>query len=223
MKIDLTLITIRPTDNHIINLVKKAFSSSGCAQDAGNTCITRRVDHFTETISICKKNIQLRHKSLGQQKIKVSDQMRYVLQLWMDRRNSTVRVPVNLPIPDITLTTDASTYGWGVLWNNQMIRGTWSPWEKHQPIRMKAILIALTQFVNQLSNRHVLIVTDNTSVMTYIKKEGDTVSEQLTITSKILALANHHNMVLSMSHIASDLNVLADKLSWPDNTIPSEL
>ena len=78
----------------------------------------------------------------------------------------------------LQLFTDASKEGLGAHLNDHTSRGTWSLPESKLHINyleLKAVFLALKEFQDLIQNNIVLIVTDNTTVLAYINKEGDEV------------------------------------------------
>ena len=71
--------------------------------------------------------------------------------------------------------TDASNEGWGAHLDDHTARGTWSLPESKLHINhleLKAVFLALKEFRTLVCNKTVLIATDNTTVVAYIKKRG---------------------------------------------------
>ena len=71
--------------------------------------------------------------------------------------------------------TDASSEGWGAHLDDHTARGTWSLPESKLHINhleLKAVFLALKEFRTLVCDKTVLIATDNTTVVTYINKEG---------------------------------------------------
>ena len=71
--------------------------------------------------------------------------------------------------------TDASFVGWGAHLDDKTARGSWFVPESNLHINFlepKAVLLALQRFQDICSNQVVLIATDNTTVVSYINKQG---------------------------------------------------
>ena len=71
--------------------------------------------------------------------------------------------------------TDASKQGWGAHLNECTARGTWSLPESKLHINyleLKAVFIALKEFQDLCIHKIVLVATDNTTVVSFINKEG---------------------------------------------------
>ncbi len=151
------------------------------------------------------------------QLVPVSQTVKHHLRWWKDRRNLLQGVPFRKPKPEVHVYTDASDFGWGAHVENQSAQGYWSADNVHLHINCKellAVYLALVQFTPLLQGRSVLIMTDNTSVVGYINKEGGTVSQNLcNIAMRIYQWASYHSVVISARHIAGILNIWADRLS----------
>ncbi|KAI2663175.1 Transposon Ty3-G Gag-Pol polyprotein [Labeo rohita] len=79
------------------------------------------------------------------------------------------------PCRRVTLATDASLTGWGAVMSGHPARGLWSgrqlTWHINC-LEMLAVFRALKHFLPDLRDRHVLVRTDNTSVVSYINHQG---------------------------------------------------
>ncbi len=75
---------------------------------------------------------------------------------------------LGVPCCRVTLTTDASFTGWGEAMSGHPARGLWSgrhlTWHINC-LEMLAVFRALKFFLPDLRDRHVLVRTDNTSVV----------------------------------------------------------
>ena len=113
--------------------------------------------------------------------------------------------------------TDASNAGWGAHLDHESTRGVWSHAEKHLHINlleMKAVFLALQFFRLTCKNNRVFIASDNTSVVSYINKQGGTRSAELcALMWRILTWCNLNNVTLRARHVPGSLNVIADGLS----------
>ena len=75
----------------------------------------------------------------------------------------------------LQLFTDTSREGWGAHLRDNTARGLWSLPESKIHINMlelKAVLLALKKFQGQCQGQVVVIATGNTTVVSYINKEG---------------------------------------------------
>ena len=117
----------------------------------------------------------------------------------------------------LQLFTDASNEGWGAHLGDYTAKGLWSKPEGTLHINLlelKAVLLALKQFEHLCWNQTILVCTDNTTVVSYINKEGGMKSGSLcTLFWRLLLWCNQRQIVLRARHIPGHLNVIADKLS----------
>ncbi len=72
------------------------------------------------------------------------------------------------------LTTDASLTGWGAILEGRSSQGLWK--DHHlltiNRLEMLAVFLALKNFLADLRGHHVLVHSDNTSVVSYINHQG---------------------------------------------------
>ena len=122
--------------------------------------------------------------------------------------------------------TDASEKGWGAHLNNCTVSGVWQLSEKDLHINileLKAVFLALKHFQGQLRQKIVLVSSDNSTVVSYINKEGGTHSfEMCALMWRILAWSNAREIHIRARHIPGNLNVIADSLSRRDKAIQTE-
>ena len=122
--------------------------------------------------------------------------------------------------------TEASKEGWGAHLNKRTARGYWSLPESKPHINyleLKAVFLALKEFQDLCSNQIVLVATDNTTVVSYINKEGGMKSGPLcALLWRILTWCTSKQVTLKTRHIPGRLNVVADKLSRLGQTIQTE-
>ena len=81
-------------------------------------------------------------------------------------------------------------------------------------LELKAVSLALQRFNNQCQNQTVLVATDNSTVVTYINKQGGTHStEMCALLWKIMTWCHRYQITLKARHIPGCMNVMADLLS----------
>ena len=130
-----------------------------------------------------------------------------------------IRNPIQPFQADFKIFTDASTQDWGAHMGDSQISGvfTRSEHKLHIHVReLKAIILALQHRISVLQGHHVMIATDNTTVVAYINKQGGTHSHTL------LWLVVDLDIAIWARHIAGCLNVIADRLSRPNKPITTE-
>ena len=97
------------------------------------------------------------------------------LQWWLDENNVLSGQPLHPLQHALQLFTDASNEGWGAHLGDHTAKGVWSDSESQLHINfleLKAVLLALKKFEQQCWGQIILIATDNTTVVSYINKEG---------------------------------------------------
>ncbi|KAI2653704.1 Transposon Ty3-G Gag-Pol polyprotein [Labeo rohita] len=121
------------------------------------------------------------------------------------------------PCRRVTLATDASLTGWGAVMSGHTARGLW---RGHQLtwhincLEMLAVFQALKHFLPDLRDRHVLVRTDSTSVVSYINHQGGLRSRPLyKLAHQILVWSRGKLLSLKAVYLPGYLNVVADILS----------
>ena len=97
------------------------------------------------------------------------------LQWWLKKDNVLTGQPLHPIKPALQIFTDASIEGWGAHLNEHTSGRTGSlPGSKLHInyLELKAVFLALKEFQDLCSNKIVLVATDNTTVVSYINKEG---------------------------------------------------
>ena len=104
------------------------------------------------------------------------------LQWWLEESNVLQGQPLHPIKHALQIFTYASKEGWGTRLNEHTTRGTWSLPESKLHINyleLKAVFLALKEFQDLCSDKIVLVASDNTTVVSYINKEGGMKSGQL--------------------------------------------
>ena len=145
------------------------------------------------------------------------------LKWWLEESNVLPGEPLHPLNHALQIFTDASKEGWGTHLKELTARGTWSLPESKLHINhleLKAVFLALKEFKDLCSNNIVLVATDNTTVVTYMNKEGGMKSGALCfLLWRILTWCTRRQVTLKARHINGQLNVIADKLSRLGQTI----
>ena len=148
------------------------------------------------------------------------------LRWWLREENVLSGQPLHPRRHALQIFTDASKEGWGAHLNELTARGTWSLPESKLHINfleLKAVLLALKEFQEICTGKIVLVATDNTTVVSYINKEGGMRSGPLcALLWRILTWCSRKQAILKARHIPGWLNVVADKLSQLGQTIQTE-
>ena len=109
---------------------------------------------------------------------------------WLREDRWQSGVPLKFPPPSLSLYTDTSVSGWGTHLLDLTASRVWSEEESLEHIsvlKMKAVALALAAFLAQLSGQSVILMSDNASVVVYLRHQGGTVSRTLSH-----GLRDHH-------------------------------
>ena len=97
------------------------------------------------------------------------------LQWWSVAAHLEVGVPLDLPHPDLILYTDALDSGWGASLDSKHLSDLWYPSCSLYSIYHRELLViflALDGFSQLLHHQSVALFTDNTTALSYLRKEG---------------------------------------------------
>ena len=147
---------------------------------------------------------------------------------WLQEDRYHQGIPLKIDPPSHTIFTDASLSGWGahVEPEGLLFHGLWTEDQSRLHINvleMKAIFLSLSQAVHKVKNTTVLVSTDNTTVVAYIRHQGGTHSTELSEEAwNVLSLCFNHNIQLLVKHIPGRFNTLADRMSRVDKPISTE-
>ena len=148
------------------------------------------------------------------------------LRWWLDPGNVLKGQPLHPLRHALQLFTDASNEGWGAHLGDFTASGLWSKQESALHINLlelKAVLLALKRFEQLCWNQTILVWSDNTTVVSYINKEGGMKSGSLcALLWRLLMWCSQRQIVLRARHIPGHLNVIADKLSRHGQVIQTE-
>ena len=100
--------------------------------------------------------------------------MKKELYWWIENLHNQFRI-IDHGNPDIVITTDASTLGWGAVYKEFKIGGRWNDCEKINHINyleLLAVFHALKAFCKNKNNIHVGLRIDNTCAIAYINNMG---------------------------------------------------
>ena len=148
------------------------------------------------------------------------------LQWWLEEDNVLTGPPFHPIKHALQIFTDTSKEGLGAHLDEHTARGTWSLPESKLHINyleLKVVFLALKEFQELCSDKIVLVATDNTTVVSYINKEGGMRSGPLcALPWRILTWYTRKQVTLKARHIPGRLKVVADKLSRLGQTIQTE-
>lgn len=148
--------------------------------------------------------------------MRVTSNIRFHVQWWIDNLDNSLK-PIHMPEIDIILTTDSSLTGWGAKTNlGQFAQGVWSVDEQKQHINvleLKACQHGLLSLGKEWFNKHVQILTDNTTACAYLSKFGGRKLELDGLARNIWSWCINRHIHLSVAHIPGSSNDEADELS----------
>ncbi|XP_033996783.1 uncharacterized protein LOC117491055 [Trematomus bernacchii] len=151
-------------------------------------------------------------------RVRVSRQCLHSLSRWRNRAYLLMGAPMGaIPSRRETVTVDACLSGWGAVWQGRTVQGLWSAQEGAYHINvleLRAVLLALRHFLPQLTDRHVLVRSDNMSAVSQINHQGGTRSVQLLrVSQSLLSWASPRLASLRAVFLPGDQNQVADFLS----------
>lgn len=136
---------------------------------------------------------------------------------WIDNCRVHNGTRVRKPKVDMLMYTDSSKPGWGASCNGCQAAGRWSCVEAQRHINeleFVAVLFALKSLIHRDdSRRHVKVVSDSMTTVTYINHIGGRKPKLHVITCDIYDFASSKQLYVSAGFICGRDNVLADKLS----------
>lgn len=150
-------------------------------------------------------------------RVRIHSECVMALHQWKDPGVFQSGVPLGGVSLRKVVTTDASLGGWGAVFQGRSVNGRWTPRLRKLHINMlelMAVFLALKHFLPFLEGFHVLVRTDNTTVVAYVNRQGGTRSLQLhNLARKLLVWGAAHFSSLRATHVPGVLNVGADLLS----------
>ena len=153
----------------------------------------------------------------GHKRITVTHSCVSTLRPWSSPDMFSPGVPLGIVTQRTVVSTDASTAGWGAVCLGVPASGLWSESQRRWHINrleLEAVSLALQAFRSKLERQHVLIRTDNTSVVSYINRQGGVHSRALfKQAASLLLWADRHFLSIRAAHIPGILNRGADMLS----------
>ena len=144
-------------------------------------------------------------------------EFRVALKVWLEVDFLGASVPMSLPRPALQLMTDASLYGWSGVLLPQSVSGVWPPSCQGMSINwleLMAIKLSLEHFAPLLRGQCVLLLSDNTTSVACIERQGTYRSDALMSLSRdVLEFCQRLSITLVPRHLCGELNSLADRQS----------
>ena len=140
------------------------------------------------------------------------------LQWWLDLPRLFLGVSLVQVSPDLDFWSDASDVGCGAHLGSLTASGLWDQEQAALSINARELLAVregLYHFLPSLQGMAVSVFCDNSTAVSYLRKEGGTRSPFLNTLAQILHWTESHSIRLLSQFIPGSLNVLADSLSRP--------
>ena len=158
--------------------------------------------------------------------IRLGPWFRRAVRKWSDEAWLSQDMPLVLPPVSTEIFTDASLQGWGAHLGSRCVQGVWSRDQATLHINILealAVELALHALESDLQGPLVSVVSDNTSVVAYLNREGGTHSPSLSeIAERAHLFCHQRGAFLRARHLAGVANVLADQLSRASSSLPTE-
>jgi len=148
------------------------------------------------------------------------------LQWWSTTSNLTPGQSFVPPLPTLKVQSDASTSGWGFVICGKVFQGVWSPRERRQHINvleLRVIRIACLTCPLLLQKKVVNFLLDNSTAVSHINRQGGTRSKLMMVETRLVFRElSSLGITAIASHIAGELNVLADLASRQGQVVSTE-
>lgn len=135
----------------------------------------------------------------------IESDMKLELRWWFENIHSQVR-QIERGNPEICISTDASLSGWGAVCDGNKIGGRWTIHENQSHINeleLQAILLALRSFIVKINGKHVKILSDSSTAVSYVTNMGGTRSVACDkIARNIWFYCIEHGVWLTCIHVA---------------------
>ncbi|XP_065418201.1 uncharacterized protein LOC135974397 isoform X2 [Chrysemys picta bellii] len=149
--------------------------------------------------------------------VTIPDRVFGSLRWWLDQQQICEGIPFTAPQPTLTLVTDASDLGWGAHLGELRTQGLWSREDRLLHINLKelrAVRLACQTFHTTIEGHSVAVLTDNTTAMFYINKQGGSRSSPLCREAlQLWDFCIAHAIHLIATYFPGIQNGLADRLS----------
>ena len=145
----------------------------------GKNSATRKVTHKTFPVV---SEVTLEISQSPDKRIPVTGNFLRHLKWWEEQENLMAGAPIHPHVHNTLVFRDASQKAWGAHLNEIVLSGLWSNKEARLHINvleLKAVLLGLKGLQEHLQGQRVLICSDNSTVVSYLNKEGGTHSIEM--------------------------------------------
>ena len=227
--IDTRSFRASPSPDRVARLLSTAGEFLSCADPPASTWLSllgilSSLSHLVPGGRLRVRSLQLcLHRSWdrGDQSVRIpwSQDCLKDIRWWLHLPRLTLGVSLLQVSPDLVIWSDASDVGWGAHLGSHTSSGLWNLGQSALSINARELLAVregLLHFQSSLVGRNVSVFCDNSTAVSYLRKEGGTRSPFLnSLTQGILRWAESLSIRLLPQFIPRSLNVLADSLSRP--------
>jgi hypothetical protein len=140
------------------------------------------------------------------------------LTWWIEQLNQWNGRPLELKIPDHHFETymDAAKHGWGIVDGEMRTQGNWTEEERQESSNFKetkTILFAFQVNCKKWSGKTVLIRSDNTTAISYMRKMGGPSQKLTQLATQMWEICLAERITPRFQHIAGKDNSAADTQS----------
>ncbi|XP_064079434.1 uncharacterized protein LOC135196517 [Macrobrachium nipponense] len=238
MTLNSSLMKAFPSENRVSSLVTQVQIALGPSPPTAKLCqsilghmasIERLVPHSRRRMRplqwLFKKQWSPQEGDPNS-KILLSQEVRESLEWWMVPSQLQGGISLSPRTPEILLFTDASKEGLGAHLTEEEVSGLWLEGERAAHINvleLKAVFLSLQHFLSQLQGKTVGLISDNSTVVAYLNKQGVTISLDLCrLAVQIQELAEKMDITLKARYIPGKKNVWVDHLSRRGQIINTE-
>ena len=227
--IDSTSFRASPSVERVTRLQSTAVAFQSCASPPASLWLSllgvlSSLAHLVPGGRLRMRSLQLcLHRSWNRQDLEApvfaSMECLRDLRWWLHLPRLYLGVSLHQVSPDLHFWSDASDVGWGAHLDYQVASGLWDAGQAALSINARELLavqLGLFQFQSALQGRTVAVFCDNTTAVTYLRREGGTRSPLLnSLAQEILRWTESHSIRLTPQFLPGSNNVLADALSRP--------
>lgn len=229
-KINSVLMTVTPTQGKIDKFLRtvtqlRSVKRPSIRQVAGLIGLmvaynpgVKYAGAYIKTLEIEKNKALKRSQGNFDAKMAISANSWSDIDWWVVNLPSASR-PVQIPRPDGIIYTDASHAGWGAFCEDNSPTSTGGRWKPHEGdhhinvLELRAIHHGIKSMIKG-GQKHIKVMTDNTTALAYIKNMGGVQSEECNLEAKrIWQYCELNELWLTPAHIPGKLNVQADRAS----------
>ena len=156
------------------------------------------------------------HKGNFVEKISLSAKAVSEIHWWINNIDNSCHHINSIPIPDITINTDASLTGWGITNGITPSRGLWHKTELDHinVLELKAIEIGIYTYCKNKSILDVRVMCDSVTAIAYNNDMGGIKSETCNnIACRIWNFCTENKLWVSPAHIPGKDNIETDQQS----------